>query len=271
MKIALGVFTFFIHTVCVAAVVPSAPQISSECEAYLKKVQAQPIADSKVLPSLGFPAEALIASSPAPLEPKPSRDLILKKDDPPSKQPFWKTKPGLQDRMERDRQVLTSVTRTETPNDEVKFDMKVAGLASAPRDFAFKTSQNFDRLKEAADNFKTVHYRASDHHLFMVISALGYQERMILEVFPASGEGRDEIQFEIVWGNLKGMKGYIGFESFSLTKTEVSLVASYQAKTLPLPKIFMGLALEVVTQKVAEKLRNFLESDYKQALKCGAL
>ncbi len=92
---------------------------------------------------------------------------------------------------------------------------------------------------------------------------------MILEIYPASGDGRDEIQFDVVWGNFKGMKGQIGFESTALAKTEMSLIASYQSKSLPLPKVLMGLALETVTQKIAEKLRAFIEQDYKQALKCG--
>ena len=67
------------------------------------------------------------------------------------------------------------------------------------------------------------------------------------------------------------MKGFIGFESASLGTTEMSLIASYQSKVLPLPKILMGLALEVVTQKVAEKLRAFVETEYKLAQKCSVL
>lgn len=175
------------------------------------------------------------------------------------------------ERMERDRQVLTSVTQSDAPNGEVKFDMKVAGIVSAPRNFSFKSAQAYPRLKEVAENFKTVHYKPEQNRLYLVMTALGYQERMVLQMYPASGEGRDEIQFDVIWGNFKGMKGFIGFESVSLTKTEMSLMATYQSKTLPLPKILMGFALEVVTQKVAEKIRAFTEADYKQALKCGTL
>lgn len=208
---------------------------------------------------------------PKPVNLKSSRQLVHEKDLPLSKQPFWRTKPGLMERMERDRQVLTSVTKSDAPNGEVKFDMKVAGIVSTPRGFAFKTGQAYPRLKEVAENFKTVHYKPEQNRLYLVMTALGFQERMVLQMHPASGSGRDEIQFDVIWGNFKGMKGFIGFESISLTKTEMSLIASYQSKTLPLPKILMGFALEVVTQKVAEKMRAFTEADYKIALKCGVI
>ncbi len=254
-----------------SAVLSIAPQPSAACEAYLKRVQT--VSNEKTEPRPNeFPPDMFqFTLVPKQAEPKPSRPLIVEKDSPKSQQPFWRTKPGLMERMERDRQVLTSVMKSDAPNGEVKFDMKVAGIVSAPRDFAFKTAQAYPRLKEVAENFKTVHYKPEQNRLYLVMTALGYQERMILEMHPASGDGRDEIQFDVIWGNFKGMKGYIGFESFSLTKTEMSLIATYQSKTLPLPKILMGFALEVVTQKVAEKIRAFTESDYKQALKCGTL
>ncbi len=245
--------------------------MSAECETYLKRVKTVSSESTAPRPNI-FPPELFQISSPSKqIEPKPSRPLIVEKDQPPSKQPFWRTKPGLMERMENERQVLTSVTKSDAANGEIKFDMKVAGIVSAPRDFAFKSAQSYPRLREVSDNFKTVHYRSEQNRLYLVMTALGYQERMVLQMFPASGEGRDEIQFEVIWGNFKGMKGHIGFESTSLTKTEMSLIASYQSKTLPLPKILMGFALEVVTQKVAEKMRAFTEADYKQALKCGSL
>lgn len=254
-----------------AAVLSIAPQISSECEAYLKRVQTESSVKTAPRPH-EFPADVFqLSLQQKPAEPKPQRSLMVKKETPKVEQPFWRTKPGLMERMERERQVLTSVTKSDVPNGEVKFDMKVAGLVNAPRGFAFKTAQAYPRLKEVADNFKTVHYRPEQNRLYLVMTALGYQERMILQIYPASGDGRDEIQFDVVWGNFKGMKGFIGFESTSLAKTEMSMIASYQSKTLPLPKILMGLALEAVTQKVAEKLRAFVERDYKQALKCGTL
>lgn len=254
-----------------AGVLPLVPQVSAECEAYLKKVQTVS-SDSTVPRPHEFPHEIFqLSLQPKPTEPKPPSELVVQKDAPKSRQPFWRTKPGLMERMDRDRQVLTSVTKSNAPNKEIRFDMKVAGIVRAPRGFAFKAAQAYPRLKEVAENFKTVHYKPEQNRLYLVMTALGYQERMILEMYPASGEGRDEIQFEVVWGNFKGMKGFIGFESTSLTKTEMSMIAVYQSKTLPLPKVLMGFALEVVTQKVAEKLRTFIESDYKQALKCGTI
>src|SRR4051812_39090714 len=105
MKFALATLLFFVHSISIASVVAAAPPMSAECEAYLKKVQVQPanpVSSAIILQPLGFPAEALVISTSQPIEPKKSRPLILEKDAALSKQPFWKTKPGLQEKMERD-------------------------------------------------------------------------------------------------------------------------------------------------------------------------
>ena len=57
-----------------------------------------------------------------------------------------------------------------------------------------------------------------------------------------------------------GMKGVIGFERLGPRSTEVSFTGDFQAKELPLPKVLMSFALEVVTQKVAESMRHYIET-----------
>ena len=84
---------------------------------------------------------------------------------------------------------------------------------------------------------------------------------MILAMDLVTEKKRSEIQFEVVWGELKGMTGAIGFENMNDESCEVSILSHYQAARFPLPKIFMGFAFEVLTQKVAEKMRSYIESE----------
>jgi hypothetical protein len=62
------------------------------------------------------------------------------------------------------------------------------------------------------------------------------------------------------------MTGVVGFEKVADDRTEMSIEAKYLADELPLPKHLVGLALEVVVQKVAEKLRSFIEAQSASAL-----
>lgn len=192
-----------------------------------------------------------------------AEELSFGKDAPLSQKPFWRAKPDLLKRMREDRDVIVSVRRESImrDGDELQhFTMNGGGYVSRPKDFCFTVSQQFERLKDVSDHFKTVQYSATNKQLFLITAALGWQARMLLQMEPVSEDWRSELQWEVIWGHFKGMKGLIGFEKLGERLTEVSLKANYEAKELPLPKIFMSFALEVITKKVAEKMRVFIES-----------
>lgn len=184
----------------------------------------------------------------------------------PEEKPFWRRNPELERRMRDERAILVSVKQEKIPNDQVRFTMSGAGLVNRPKDFCFEVSQQYERLKEVSDHFKTVSFDPATRQLFIVTEALGYQARMVLKILPVSEDWRSELQWQVVWGHFKGMTGLIGFEKTDDEKTEISLNAKYEAKELPLPKILMGFALEVITQKVAERMRKFIESQPARAI-----
>ena len=193
--------------------------------------------------------------APPPVE--PSRKLSVTKGT--REQPFWR-RADLKARMKEDRDIVVSVRQQKLSPQLVRFTMAGAGWVSRPKDFCFSASQQYPRLKEVSDHFKAVEYDPGSRHLFLITEALGYQARMILEVIPVSEDWRSELQWQVVWGSFKGMTGLIGFEQMEKDRTEVSVNAKYEAEELPLPKILMGFALEVITKKVAEKMRAFIES-----------
>jgi glucose/arabinose dehydrogenase len=192
--------------------------------------------------------------------------LIFKKNTPLSEQPFWRRRPALMQKIREDREIVVAVRKEDIPNDQIRFTMAGAGMVAKPKNFCFGISQQYSRLKEISDHFKTVSYESSTNQLFLVTEALGYQARMLLKILPVTEDWRSELQWEVVWGHFKGMTGLIGFEKLDDSHTEMSFNARYEASELPLPRILMGFALEVITKKVAEKMRAFIESQPASAL-----
>ena len=185
--------------------------------------------------------------------------------DLPKETRFWK-KPELQKRMGDDRAVVVSVNteKVDAPSQKkqlTKFKMRGAGHVNRDQATAFQLAQEYSRLKEVSDHFKTVKWDPTTSELFLITEALGYQARMIMKVTPRTVGAERHLNWEVIWGHFKGMKGTIGFERVDHRKTEVSFISDYEAEELPLPKALMGFALEVITQKVAEKMRSFLEKE----------
>jgi hypothetical protein len=233
--------------IVLSALVFSWPSVAAEA---MKSFAAHPLGTPP--PGLYIPTIPGNVTSPAVLIGK--REVVV------SDRPFWRKKPELMQKIREERAVLVSVRQEDAPSKQVRFLMSGAGSVSRSKDFCFKTAQLYSKLKEVSNHFRDVSFDAKTGQLYLVTEALGYQARMVLRVTPVSEDWRSELQWEVIWGHFKGMSGYIGFESIDSTHTEVSLVSRYQADELPLPRVLMGFALEVITQKVAEKMRHFIEA-----------
>jgi hypothetical protein len=213
----------------------------------------------------GQTSEAVVPPAP------PAAQISIPKDQPVAQQPFWKSKPEVRKKILEERAVVVSVASEKLVDDETLLLMKGAGVVNAPRGFCFATAQRYERLKDVSDNFKDVRYDEAKQELFLTVQALGYQARIVMHIIPVASSWRDELQWEVTWGEFKGMKGIIGFEDSSALRTEMSMNVRFQSAHMPLPKILMGFAMEVVTQKVAERMRSWIESEYHaKALEANA-
>ncbi|RYZ76380.1 MAG: hypothetical protein EOP05_05210, partial [Proteobacteria bacterium] len=210
---------------------------------------------SKPAPAVTPAATPAATPKPSPTPaPTPAR-LSIEKNAPKSAQPFWRTKPELQKKMSEQRSIIVSVQQNDLPGGKVGLTMNGAGHIQRPKETCFLLAQDFPKLKEVSDHFRVVNWDPLSQRLFVITEAMGYQSRMLMKITPVSEDWRSEIQFEVVWGHFTGMKGLIGFQKIGPRTTEVSFTAHYEADELPIPKILMGFALEIVTQKVAEKMR----------------
>lgn len=194
--------------------------------------------------------------------------LSVTRDTPKDQQPFWKKNSSVAKKVKDERAIVVSVRNEDVSSHPglMRFTMLGAGHVAKPKDFCFRLGQQYHRLQQISDHFKTVAYDPARSQVFVVTEALGYQARMLLKLTPVSEDWRSEIQWEVIWGHFKGMTGVIGFERVDEAKTEVSVQAKYEAKELPVPKILLGFALEVITQKVAEKMRTYIEAQPASAL-----
>lgn len=186
-------------------------------------------------------------------------NLKLNKTTPVQELPFWKSKPVLVEKLRTERVIIVSVKRDDLSNGRIRFLMTGAGVVKRPKDICFQVSQQYTKLKEVSEHFKTVRYESKSRELLLVIEVLGYQAQMSLRLNPVNEDWRSELQWEVIAGHFTGMTGIIGFEKIEGDRTEMSIDAKYEAAEFPLPRILMGFALEVVIQKVAEKMRTFIE------------
>ena len=133
------------------------------------------------------------------------------------------------------------------------------GQMTVPLEFAFKEAMNFENLKEVIDYIKDI--RVENDRLFMRAKAYGYEAKMWLKI---SSMLNSDIHFEIIQGALKGATGDLRFEKSGLEKTEIGLEGKYDYVQFPIPKLFAEFGIEVILQRMAIRLRSFLEDRYQQ-------
>ena len=176
--------------------------------------------------------------------------------------PFWRGNKRLEAKLEEERAILVSVRSSDVPAG-VRFSFRGVGLVRRERRDVLKLAMRFDDLKAVSDHFKEVKWEPKTNRLFVVGQALGYQARMLLKIEKVEGVSptRDEIRFKVIDGHFLGLEGALVLETrMPGGKTEMSIWCLQEAKELPLPRVLVGFALEVVAQRVAGKMREHLET-----------
>lgn len=140
----------------------------------------------------------------------------------------------------------------------------VGWVKQAPAE-VFARALDFERLKEISEHFREVKYDGKSRRLFIVSQALGYQARMLFQLRFDSRERM--IHFEVIDGHFLGLRGQVEMSAVNDSTikdrdriTELSILMAHEARTLPIPKILIGFALEIIAKNVAFKMRRHLES-----------
>ena len=179
-------------------------------------------------------------------------------------QPFWRQKLKLFTQIKKERRIVVSV-KEENLQGQKKFRMSGVGAVRAPASFCVTKVAKFEKLPEVSGHFKKVVHKPEKKQVFLVIAALGYEARLLMEYKWAPKKGsKQQMDWQIIWGPFKGMVGNFQFEELSMEQTEISLWSSFSSHNIPIPNFLMKFTLEVIAEKVAKKMRSYIEHNYRE-------
>jgi ribosome-associated toxin RatA of RatAB toxin-antitoxin module len=112
-------------------------------------------------------------------------------------------------------------------------------------------------LKAVSEHIVEVKPGPLPEDLFVHTEAFRYHARMQMKLKVVTEPAR-RIEFTVVSGHFTGMTGDFSFEDYK-GKTLMGFHAEYKYTVLPMPAFFVEFALEVVLQRVATLMREFLE------------
>lgn len=186
--------------------------------------------------------------------------------------PFWRAKPKVFKKVTDERQIVVSVnaeklsTKSAEGNTSI-LRMEGGGLVKADAQAVYSEAQKYNELKEVSEHVLEVRVGPSPQDLFLHTAAFNYHARMTMRVTPeVAGDGVRHLRFVVIEGNFKGMKGEFSFVDYADSHQKGALMgfhAEYKYKVLPMPQFFVEFGLEVVLQRVASRMRSFLEDKLK--------
>lgn len=179
--------------------------------------------------------------------------------------PFWHQKPNLFKKMKEERKIVVSVT-TESVGKGTKIKMLGAGIVNVPLYFAKDQVMHFEKLPEISSYFKKVVHKKDKKEVYFHIQALGLQMRF-LQKYQWGHESLKSAQMDwkVTWGLLKGMVGHYKFRYVGATQTEVIIWSTLTKSDIPIPQFLVNFTLEVIAEKVAQKMRTFMEESFRQS------
>ncbi|HEX4926029.1 MAG TPA: hypothetical protein VFV50_18190 [Bdellovibrionales bacterium] len=188
------------------------------------------------------------------------------------KRPFWKA-PGVYEGIvdKRDLAVSAKIEKGAAKSDKERLQVVAAGHVSVPLSYAWAKVREFERLPKVSSHFKNAEYFPDRKRLHLIVTALGYQAFLVLHLKFIDEVKYKEIRWETTEGAFTGMTGTIRLEDFERRRTEMSLYSEHESKKLPLPDAIKSIMIEVVSQRVAGLMREYIEGEYKKDLKKSAV
>lgn len=179
----------------------------------------------------------------------------------------WLNKEKVIQRITDNKEILVSVKvedrkKTEKKAESLKnLKIQCVGLVGRPLLDSFLTAKKFYLLPHVSDHIKKAEYDAVGQELYLHTEAFNYHAHMWMKLrFVEADKERKSIDFEVIRGVFKGMKGTILFSANGIGKTKMELFSDYPYRELPVPNFFVEFGLEVATQRVASKMRSFIEN-----------
>lgn len=180
----------------------------------------------------------------------------------PSEKPFWQTKEKAIERI-KDREILVVVK--SAPKDQGKLLLaQGGGRVKAPAEFTFQRAQDYEQLPNHTRFIEEAVFNQKAQELTIKVSAFGYRDRFRIKLDVRDKLDPKEVGYEVIEGSLKGFRGLFWFQPLDSKTSEVGLEGRLIYDTIPVPKIFIEFGMEVVMQRLAGKLREYTEGEFKK-------
>ncbi len=180
--------------------------------------------------------------------------------------PFWQKKTRLYDQILNKRRIVVSVQKQTTTEGELRYRMVGAGLVAAPLSFVRNEIGQFENLNKVSSHFKKVVHDKNKSQLHLNIEAAGYQTRLTMNYkWTRPSQDFEQMDWQVIEGTFEGMQGHYKLKSLGPQKTEVSTWTLLPEPRVPIPSFLLNFTLEVISEKVAQKMRSYLEEEYQKS------
>lgn len=180
----------------------------------------------------------------------------------PAEKPFWQTKEKAIERI-KNREILVVVK--SAPKDQGKLLLaQGGGRVNAPAEFTFQRAQEYDQLPRLSGFIEEAAFNKEAQELTIKVSAYGYRDKFRIKLDIRDKLDPKEVGYSVIEGTLKGFSGLFWFQPLDGKTSEVGLEGRLEYKEIPIPKIFLEFGMEVVMQRLAGKLREYAEGQWKK-------
>ena len=179
--------------------------------------------------------------------------------------PFWKGKEKYYERI-KEGEVLVSVRSAEPVNPEHRHSILITGggRVKAPAIFVFDAALDFERVAKMSGYIEKAKFNVQSKVLTLDLSAYGHKGQMDFALNINRDAQPKTIGYEVIRGPMMGFRGEFSFEDIGRNVSEVGMGGEFSYKTFPIPKLFLEFGLQVVFQKMAVRLRQNVEEEFRK-------
>lgn len=180
--------------------------------------------------------------------------------------PFWKAKEKVFARVEAGEVIVAvkSAEVKEPGKPKNRMTVQGGGHVAAPAAFVFKKALEFDQLGKVSGYIKSAKYDEATKMLDLSVGALGFDGKMKLHMNIRAEAVPKQIEFMVAGGAMQGLSGTFTFTDLGPKKSEVGIACEFNYDQFPAPKVFLEFGLEVVFQRMAARLRAYVEEEFKK-------
>ena len=134
---------------------------------------------------------------------------------------------------------------------------------NVPARFIWKISKDLETFKGISEHIISVEHNHRFNFAVFKLSAYGYFTNESVKVKYVEKGGNYYVNFSVFEGFFKGANAQLKIAKKTRRNTDVSLQVTYDYKEWPMPKLFIEFGIEVVLQKIASKIKTFLQKEYQ--------